>query len=295
MSAAYNPLSARQIEALESVFRLGSMSAAARSLGVSQPFVSKLVRGAEERLGVVLFELRGGKLRASQESEAILAEICSIHERLQSVMRKAENLSRGHEGRLRIAALPGFVASIVPLAVARFRTSHPRVTFDIQSIVDGEILPVLAEYRADLVIGTASVSHEKLKTVALGTAEVGIFYRRDQRRFSDRVLISQLAGIDLIGSQGMMNLVRNVTRDLDLGGHHKTTVGSNQIAAALVLNGFDAAIIDSTTALEHDQTIFGFSRLSPEIAFEIRAFFDAERAISVLARDFVDIVANILR
>lgn len=288
------PLSVKQLEAVSVVDRLGSMSAAARALGVSQPFISKLVRGAEQRLGIVLFELREGKLRPGGEAAAILQEIRIIHARLESVMRKAENLSKGHEGRLRIAALPGFTTSIIPIAVAKFRASHPRVTFDIQTIVDADILPILDNYQADIVVGAASVSHERLETVPLGTAEIGIFYRREAKHYADRVSPRELEDIDLIGSPGMLSLIKASAPGLNLAREGKTTVGTNQIAAALVMHGFEAAIIDSISALDHDQALYGFSRLSPPITFEIRAFFASERPLSTPVRDFTEVLENVI-
>ena len=52
----------RQIEVFHAVYTHGSISAAARALGVSQPSVSKTLRHAEDSLGFPLFQLARGRL-----------------------------------------------------------------------------------------------------------------------------------------------------------------------------------------------------------------------------------------
>ena len=52
----------RQIEVFHAVYTHGSISAAARALGVSQPSVSKTLRHAEDSLGFRLFQLARGRL-----------------------------------------------------------------------------------------------------------------------------------------------------------------------------------------------------------------------------------------
>jgi DNA-binding transcriptional LysR family regulator len=56
-------LSLRQIEIIRAVLRAGTLTSAARQLGVSQPGISRVLRNAENRLGLALFERRAGRLR----------------------------------------------------------------------------------------------------------------------------------------------------------------------------------------------------------------------------------------
>lgn len=75
----------RQIEVFHAVYTHGSISAAARVLGVSQPSVSKTLRHAEDNLGFQLFQLARGRLIPTDEAHALIREAGDIFDRLASL------------------------------------------------------------------------------------------------------------------------------------------------------------------------------------------------------------------
>ena len=52
----------RQIEIFYHVYRAGTISSAARALGVSQPSVSKVLKHTEDQIGIALFRRERGRL-----------------------------------------------------------------------------------------------------------------------------------------------------------------------------------------------------------------------------------------
>jgi DNA-binding transcriptional LysR family regulator len=76
----------RQLEALMAVAECGGFAAAARSLGVSQPAVSKHIRALERRLGYDLFQITPGSTpRLTAHGQRMVAELPHLLEQLQSV------------------------------------------------------------------------------------------------------------------------------------------------------------------------------------------------------------------
>ena len=65
----------RQIEIFHAVYLHGSASAAARALNVSQPSVTKVLRHAEESIGIVLFERSKGRLVPTQDARTLFEEV----------------------------------------------------------------------------------------------------------------------------------------------------------------------------------------------------------------------------
>ena len=65
----------RHIEALQAVQKAGSITGAAELLNVSQPAVSKLLRHAQDQLGLRLFERVKGKLVPTREAKLLEVEI----------------------------------------------------------------------------------------------------------------------------------------------------------------------------------------------------------------------------
>lgn len=110
-------LSIRQMEVIYAVARHGSVTEAARALGISQPAVSVIIQECNRITGVQLFERRQGRLQPTLETGALLPEI----ERVQTAMRRVRSLvkdyARSPRGNLRIAAVPVLADNLMPAAM----------------------------------------------------------------------------------------------------------------------------------------------------------------------------------
>ncbi|MGE0314473.1 MAG: LysR family transcriptional regulator, partial [Lautropia sp.] len=136
----------RQLEVFEAVMRTGSLSMAARALGVSQPAVSKSLRLAEQAAGFVLFRSVRGRLFPSTEAQTLLPQVERLRSDLDAVTRLIRQLRDGSAGSVTVAA-PGSVAnSFITPAVARFVRERPNIQVEIM------VLPT--EMVADRVAGS---------------------------------------------------------------------------------------------------------------------------------------------
>lgn len=132
--------------------RLGSLSAAARTIHVSQPAASKTIRELEEILGVQLFDRSGRKLALTPAGRvyqthagAALADL----ERAQSLV-----LSPPPERpRLHVGVLPTAATGLVPRAALAFRETRPDVVLDVMTGPNWLLLSLLREGQLDLVVG----------------------------------------------------------------------------------------------------------------------------------------------
>src|SRR3546814_17373425 len=83
----------RMMEAFNAVMEAGSVSAAARCLGVSQPAVSRLLKQFEDDLGFPLFHRAQGKLKTG--SAACRASACqSLYISVVAVSFKKKNIAK---------------------------------------------------------------------------------------------------------------------------------------------------------------------------------------------------------
>ncbi len=121
--------SARQIEVFRMVMRLGSANRAASALHISQPAVTQLLQQMEERAGLRLFGRTAGRLMPTPEAHALMEEVERVYEGLDAVQRKIVALQSHEDQVLRIGSLHAMASSIMPLAVAQFQRSYPRMRF----------------------------------------------------------------------------------------------------------------------------------------------------------------------
>ena len=127
----------------------GSLSAAARELGVSTPAVSKRLAQLEARLGATLVNRTTRRMGLTPEGELCLEHARRILGELDELGRLLGGAGATPQGRLRVNATLGFGRSHVAPAISRFVRLHPRVEVQLQLSVDP---PPLTDDACDVCI-----------------------------------------------------------------------------------------------------------------------------------------------
>ncbi len=132
--------------------RQGSLSAAAASLGYTQPAISRQIAVLESEAGVQLLQRLPQGVALTDAGRLLVDRAEDI---LVSLARVEEEL-RAHAGlgggTLRMAAFASAAASVVPLALARFRERFPAIELTV-SVADPEVsLPLLRAGELDIAL-----------------------------------------------------------------------------------------------------------------------------------------------
>jgi len=154
--------SAAELRAFDATARLGSMSAAARQLGLSQPTVSGHIAGLERRFGVELFFRRGRRVeltgfgRVLQESthRMFRAELDAL-----ASLREARSQYLGH---LHVCAVGPY--NVTPM-LKRFRERWPAVHLTVSVGDSTDIVERVIDYRGDLGVLVHAVSDPRIHCV----------------------------------------------------------------------------------------------------------------------------------
>ena len=123
------PLNA--VEAFVQTARLGSVKAAAESLALSSPALSRRIQSLERHVGRPLFERRHQAVALNPEGEQLLAEIAPAIEELGQAMERAAG--QAELMRLRLAALPLFASYRLMPRLGQLRAMHPELHIDIDT------------------------------------------------------------------------------------------------------------------------------------------------------------------
>lgn len=114
----------------------GSLSAAARQLGLTQPTLGRQVAALEEKLDVVLFERVGKSLVLTESGLELLDHVRTMCDAAERISRTASGRSQAVEGRVCITASDMMSAHILPSAVERLRQKAPLLEIDIVAAND---------------------------------------------------------------------------------------------------------------------------------------------------------------
>src|SRR5437870_10522037 len=105
----------------------GSLSAAARALGMAQPTLGRQVDALEAELGVVLFERVGRGFTLTPSGLELLDHVRAMGEAANRVSLSAAGQAQSIEGTICIAASETYAAMLLPPIVAKLRQAEPGI------------------------------------------------------------------------------------------------------------------------------------------------------------------------
>lgn len=198
-------LDVRRLKVLCEVARHGSFSAAAEALGYSQPAVSRQIATLEAETGATLVRRAphgavltdAGRLLATR-GEALIAQLATVETELGA-------LAGLEAGRLRLASFTSAAASIVPLAIAEFRSRHPAVEITITMADPVESLPLLRAGELDLAISHDPIipsSGDPGTTVTMAATEIRSATGKPERAVGAGRSVSTANGSRHVGGPG---------------------------------------------------------------------------------------------
>lgn len=138
-----------QIRAFHATAVAGSLSGAARQLGLTQPTLSRQVLALEADLGVALFERRGRRLTLTQTGLELLDHIRIMGDAADALLVAASGRAQEIGGRVCISATDTYAAYVLPEIVARIRSEAPQITI---AIVASNEISDLHRGEADIAI-----------------------------------------------------------------------------------------------------------------------------------------------
>lgn len=109
----------------------GSLSAAARALGMAQPTLGRQVDALEEELSVVLFERVGRGLTLTPSGLELLEHVRAMGDAANRVALTAAGQSQSLEGKVCIAASEVHAAMLLPPILAKLRKAEPGIVIEI--------------------------------------------------------------------------------------------------------------------------------------------------------------------
>lgn len=146
------PVDPRRLLVLRDVARAGSISAAARELGWTQPAVSQNLARLEREAGTPLL-LRGPTgVSPTQAGRALLRRADVVAAELHAADEELAALTDLRGGRVRLVAFPSAAATLVPEAIGCLATDHPDVEVGLDEAEPPEALAALHAGDADLAL-----------------------------------------------------------------------------------------------------------------------------------------------
>ncbi|GGK38361.1 LysR family transcriptional regulator [Salinarimonas ramus] len=270
----------QRLQVFCAVYEQGSVSAAARLLGLSQPTVSRHLRDFERAVGLPLFVLERGRIYPTAEAQGIYAESRFLGDGLDRLERAIAEVRTGLGGRYSITCV-GLLAQLhLPRAIAELARRMPELEIDVD--VGGAIqqLAALRAGRADVGIVAGSVDAPDLHATRIGEGRLVALVPAGHP-WEGRAGVSQaeiaaeprLIGMPLDRPIGRLvaHLVPGEGARADAGGRERITASSLLAVPNLVHTLGRVSIVDAFTAQAATHVGVSAVPIEPPLVFEILA------------------------
>lgn len=201
------------------VLQEGSLSAAARTLGLTQPTVARHIEALEQDIGLELFVRSQQGLSPTEGALELKPYAELIAATAAAMMRAASGQGKDVKGTVRVSASEIVGAEVLPPIFATLRERHPRLEIEL---VLSNTVDNLLRREADIAVRMVEPAHEALVIKRIGAVSIGL---HAHRRYLDRAgrprTLDDLKKHGLIGFDRETPEIRSMRRRIEgLEGPH---------------------------------------------------------------------------
>ncbi len=160
------------VQAFLAVAEKGSLSAAARQLGLTQPTVGRHIQTLESGLGVTLFKRQARGMALTAEGASLLEHARAMRGAAEALSLHATGGSSDLAGSVRITASVFSSHHYLPQIIADVREAHPEI--DIELVASDESENLLFR-EADIAVRMYRPTQLDMVTVHLGDVQLAMF------------------------------------------------------------------------------------------------------------------------
>lgn len=156
-SKSHGPIPAAELDSqsfrvIRAVADGGSLTAAANSLGYSQPAISQTIGRLEKRLGMAVVVRSARGVRLTEAGEVLARHAATVLRAMDAAADELSDLSGLRSGLVRVAAFPSASSTIVPRLLGSMTKQHPGVRFSYVEAEPPEAVQAVRDHAADLAL-----------------------------------------------------------------------------------------------------------------------------------------------
>ena len=230
------------------VMREGSLSGAARMLGMTQPSLGRHIRELEETLGVSLFARSPQGLSPTDLAHGLLPHAQTMASASAALRRAASARHDAMSGVVRVTASDVIGVEVLPPMLAAFRERYPGAVIELSL---SNQMENLLRRDADIAVRMGRPAQEALVARRIGHIALGMYaHKRYLEAHGRPKTMADLAAHALIGFDRETPYIRNMrSADLPYTREHFALRTDNDLAMLAMLRaGYGIGICQSGIA-----------------------------------------------
>lgn len=171
-----NNLDWNQLKAFLETAETGSLSAAARKLGLTQPTLSRQVAAIEQRMGVTLFERVGKAMALTPTGLDLLEHARTMGTAAEALRLAASGRSEAVGGVVSVSATDTLATHLLPPLIRQLREQEPGIAIDLLA---SDAVSDLLRREADIAIRHVKPQQPELIARFIREAEANFYASQD--------------------------------------------------------------------------------------------------------------------
>jgi DNA-binding transcriptional LysR family regulator len=235
----------RSLETLLWITRLGSFSAAARHLRLTQPAVTRRMNELEQELGAPLFRrerlqtvLTPSGKRCVQIAERMVADFAAL--------KAAAGQDSGISGTIRVGVSEVIALTWLDRLLARIADRYPGVSIELDVDLSARLAKKLGARRVDIALLPGPVMLPEAVTQSLGSYGLSWMARPSLIQVDREITPADLVDMPIIASPDDANVssvMQNWFRDSGIRPRRVSYCGSFSVVASLVGKGVGVSLL----------------------------------------------------
>lgn len=277
-----------------------SFVAAAITLNMSQPTLTRLIQNLEKQLNVSLFKRTTRAVQITPEGR----ELVAISERLLNDLRigtkRIQDISQDERGQVIISSVMSVAHSSLANLVSQFHVTYPMVEIHIREGVHGTVLEEVRSGAADIGITYIEGMPDSVKVSKLGKESFHVIFKKGHKlSLKNGVTLSDLRDEDLISMPSNSRTRISFDSAASLIGlrlNYVVTVGQFGTMLQFVNSGIGIALVPEGVLSQVDRSLID-SRpiISPKFSRQLGIISLKERPLSNYAAVFLSLIKKNLK
>lgn len=215
------------------VMEEGSLSGAARALGLTQPTVGRQVSSLEKALGLHLFTRSQSGLLPTDAARALLADAASMRSTASALERTARGFGEGIQGAVRVSASEVVGVEVLPPILTRLQQRYPDL--QVELVLSNEVQD-LVRREVDIAVRMTTPTQDVLLATRVGDVLLGLHaHPAYVQRQGQPETMAELGRHCLIGFDRETPFIRGARRHLGAWTRDKFSWRSDSDLAQLAL------------------------------------------------------------
>ncbi|WP_372781015.1 LysR family transcriptional regulator [Phenylobacterium sp.] len=195
-------------QSLHAVLEAGTLSAAARLRGLTQPTLGRHIESLEQRLGSPLFLRSPRGLQPTDLALELKPHLHDMAAAASAAVRDASGAADSLTGSIRITASEMVGAEVLPPMLTAFRRQHPGIIIELMM---SNIVDDLSRREADIAVRMAPPTQSALVAKKVGEVQLGFYATEDYLEHHGRPgCVEDLDGHTIIGFDGPARSIKDL-------------------------------------------------------------------------------------